>query len=55
VLVCGAVVNEKVGGSCKFEPKCGLLQSVERKNVERKNGLNHHTPIEGGEPVIYSQ
>jgi hypothetical protein len=20
-----------------------------------KNGLNHHTPIEGGEPVIYSQ
>jgi hypothetical protein len=23
--------------------------------VERKNGLNHHTPIEGGEPVIYSQ
>jgi hypothetical protein len=22
---------------------------------EGKNGLNHHTPIEGGEPVIYSQ
>jgi hypothetical protein len=26
-----------------------------KKCRKGKNGLNHHTPIEGGEPVIYSQ
>jgi hypothetical protein len=40
---------------------CGAAGGVEAQDlkvlyhVEGKNGGNHHTPIVGGEPVIYSQ
>jgi hypothetical protein len=49
----GAAQQGGVGAAHSREMGAGSRELIPCR--KGKNGLNHHTPIGGGEPVIYSQ